>query len=36
MSILLGISIGTVYVPIETIIEIIGAKFFGLVSLGAN
>ncbi|MCQ6279206.1 iron ABC transporter permease [Bacillus sp. EB600] len=32
VSILLGISIGTVFVPIKTIIEIIGAKYFGLFS----
>jgi iron complex transport system permease protein len=32
VSILLGISIGTVFVPIKTIIEIIGAKYLGLVS----
>lgn len=32
VSILIGISIGTVFVPIKTIIEIIGTKYFGLFS----
>ena len=35
LSILLGISIGTVSVPILTIIQIIGAKIFGGISLGS-
>jgi iron complex transport system permease protein len=33
VSILLGISIGTVFVPIPAIIKIIGAKIFGFISL---